>query len=297
MYIESEAWGREGHFITTRIAHSLLTEYGQNLITNLLADGVNPIDQVICEASVWADHVSDSRQYRWSKNLHYINIPDGLCDGFRYDRECSSNCTVSAIVKFAQIVETVTYPRSERIDSLRFLIHLIADLYQPLHVSFARDKGGSLLKVVPPTTLKRDRHGNPVANISLHSAWDTDIIQYMMQKGKIDWKQLADKMINSTSDAAISGMPDDELPFLVSVANNSANITCSAGYVHETGLWINTGDHISTDYYDRAASIVYDQLTQAGLHIARVINSIGHTLYAEDESMSDDSGYDSSTEA
>ena len=295
LYISVDAWGRDGHFITARLANSLLDKRGQNLLTDLLADGVTPIEDIFCNASVWADHVSDSRQYKWSKSLHYINIPDGICEGFKFDRECASNCTVSAIVRFAQIVEDVKSTRSNRIDSLRFLIHLIADLHQPLHVSFGRDKGGSTLKVVPPTTLKRDRHGNPISHISLHSAWDTDIIHYLLNKRSIDWKQLADDMSAKASYTPISSDDDEELNNLIVVANNSANITCSAGYVHETGVWITTGDRLSIDYYDRAGNIVYDQLLKAGIHIASVLNSIGHTLYDDmSTDATDDSGYDSS---
>jgi len=293
LYISVEAWGREGHFITARLANSLLDKDGKKLLIDLLADGVNPIEDIFCNASVWADHVSDSRQYKWSKSLHYINIPDGVCDGFKFDRECASNCTVSAIVQFAQTVEDVTSTRSNRIDSLRFLIHLIADLHQPLHVSFGRDKGGSLLKIVPPGILKRDRHGNPISNISLHSAWDTDIIQHLLTKRAFDWKQLADEM-SAKAAYTSEANEDEELNSLGRIANDSANITCTAGYVHETGLWITTGDHLSQDYYDRASNIVYDQLSKAGIHIATVLNSIGNSLYGDASTdATDDSGYES----
>ena len=295
LYICVDAWGRDGHFITARLANSLLDKRGRNLLSDLLADGVTPMEDIFCNASVWADHVSDSRQYKWSKSLHYINIPDGVCDGFKFDRECAANCTVSAIVRFAQIVEDVTSTRSNRIDSLRFLIHLIADLHQPLHVSFGRDKGGSTLKIVPPTSLKRDRHGHPISNISLHSAWDTDIIHYLLNKRSIDWKQLADEMSAKASFTSSSLTDNDELNSLISIANNSATITCTTGYVHETGIWITAGDHLSTDYYDRASNIVYDQLSKAGIHIASVLNSIGHTLYDDaGTDVSDDSGFESS---
>ena len=292
LYISIDAWGRDGHFITARLANSLLDKNGRNLLTDLLADGVNSIEEIFCNASVWADHVSDSRQYRWSKSLHYINIPDGVCDGFRFDRECASNCTVSAIIRFAQIVEDVTSTRSNRIDSLRFLIHFIADLHQPLHVSFGRDKGGSLLKIVPPTSLKRDRFGNPISSISLHSAWDTDIIHYLLNKRSVDWKQLADDM---SANASFTSSEDDELASLTRIANSSADITCTAAYVHDTGVWITAGDSLSTSYYDRASNIVYDQLSKAGIHIASVLNSIGATLYGDASTdATDDSGYGSS---
>jgi hypothetical protein len=286
-------WGRDGHFITSRLAYALLDKGGQDLITDLLADGISPIEALLCDASVWADHVSDSRQYRWSKSLHYINIPDGVCDGFSFSRDCASNCTVSAIVRFAEIVEDITSTRSERIDSLRFLIHFIADLHQPLHVSFGRDRGGSLLKVVPPTILKRDRHGNPVSNISLHSAWDTDIIQYIFYKRSIDWKRLADEMVAKAYNSTFS-IGFDELTTLATIANNSASLTCSAAYVHETGAWIQTGDSLSTDYYENAAKIVYGQLFNAGVHISQVLNAIGNAIYSDpgfDDSL-DDSGYE-----
>ena len=290
-------WGRDGHFITARLAYALLDKEGKDLISDLLADGIAPTESLMCDASVWADHVSESRQYRWSKSLHYINIPDGVCDGFNFTRDCATNCTVSAIVRFAENLEDSTIPRSDRIDSLRFMIHFIADLHQPLHVSFGRDRGGSLLKVVPPTILKRDRHGNPVTSISLHSAWDTDIIQYIFRKRSMDWKQIADEMVAKAINSTLP-VDADELSALTTIANNSATLTCSAAYVDEMGFWIQQGDYLSKDYYEKAARIVYDQLFKAGVHMSQVLNAIGGNIYSQVKLGSlDESGYEAGESA
>src|SRR5690606_36239731 len=55
--------------------------------------------------------------------------------------------------------------REQKAEALKSLIHFVGDVHQPLHVSFARDRGGNDVKV---TFLGRETN--------LHRVWDTGLI-------------------------------------------------------------------------------------------------------------------------
>src|SRR6185312_9621174 len=73
---------------------------------------------------------------------------------------------IGAIHSFQRVLASPSTPRSERAEALRFLLHLIGDLHQPLHVADNQDKGGNDTQV-----RLADRGTN------LHKAWDGEMIE------------------------------------------------------------------------------------------------------------------------
>jgi hypothetical protein len=120
--------------------------------------------QALADASTWADEIRDGRG--GSGPLHFVNIP---ITAAAYDpsRDCpGGRCIIAAIDSFAGVLADAEVPRPERAEALRFLVHLVADLHQPLHVGDNHDKGGNQTQV---------RLGDTGTN--LHAVWDGQLIE------------------------------------------------------------------------------------------------------------------------
>jgi hypothetical protein len=91
---------------------------------------------------------------------HYMNIADGLAIE-RY-RSPPEGDVLEAIERFRAALSNRSLPRSERAEALRFLVHFVVDIHQPLHVGRADDRGGNTIDV----RLRGER-------MNLHRVWDS----------------------------------------------------------------------------------------------------------------------------
>jgi hypothetical protein len=133
----------------------------------------------------WADQVRYYHDYHWSAPLHYIDVRDDLVAGgcpatnatfstsactdnhyrctecfFNYTRDCVNDvCVAGAIVNYThRLVVSATTQRvgsrqaplpspSTTSEALKFLVHFVGDIHQPLHCSRTTDRGGNDIKV------------------------------------------------------------------------------------------------------------------------------------------------------
>ena len=126
-------------------------------------------------AGPWADDVRSQRQE--TGPWHYINF-HFRTDGKRTTMKPEPENVVVAIERMTAILKDRTRPDLERADALRFLIHFVGDIHQPLHTS-ARDtdqfpegdRGGNEHKIQTPLIFSRE--ARPPTN--LHSLWDRGV--------------------------------------------------------------------------------------------------------------------------
>lgn len=139
------AWSYEGHRLVCEIAWRELTPTTRMAVTALLA--TDPERPSFADACVWADLVRDSAYMRY-RTAHYVNIPPGAA-GVDTTRDCAETfCVVEAIPALARVVGDRQAATPDRLVALKFLIHFVADLHQPLHAGYARDRGGNSTRVV-----------------------------------------------------------------------------------------------------------------------------------------------------
>jgi hypothetical protein len=151
------AWSALGHRLTARLAMDYLSSDARKEIARLLDGGT------LADASTWADSIRSARpeSYPW----HFIDVPvDSSFEGWA--RYCPpAGCVLGAIDRYAKVLADRHRPDAERAEALRFLIHFVGDLHQPLHVGERNDRGGNDVKVT--------WQGQPA---NLHSVWDTYLI-------------------------------------------------------------------------------------------------------------------------
>jgi hypothetical protein len=158
------AFGPLGHRVVGLLAERQLSPAATTQVTVLLADEPEPS---LAGVANWADQLRDTdpergrRTARW----HYVNFPRGDCV-YAPARDCpDGNCVVAAINRNFLALADRSRPRADRAEALKFLVHLVGDVHQPLHAGYRDDRGGNDFQIS-----YRDQGWN------LHGVWDSLIV-------------------------------------------------------------------------------------------------------------------------
>jgi hypothetical protein len=160
------AFGALGHRTSVLLAEQKLCAAARDEIADL-DEG-----QPLTELALWADKIRDDPAWERAVPWHYINFPDlppgaGLeqaraaIDAFQHPPEGD---VLTAIAHFTATLADRSRSRDERAEALRFVVHFVVDVHQPVHVARASDGGGTEVEV---------RVGDDVR--SLHGFWDTSV--------------------------------------------------------------------------------------------------------------------------
>src|SRR5215467_2469190 len=184
-------WGCKGHQTVALIAEKHLTPEARRLVDQLL--GENPIDpklkrgcgnttpDLMADASTWPDDVRNERR---NGAWHYIDIPRGKQKGSLEEYCGTDGCVTRAIEEQRAILKDKSADPVKRAEAIRYLIHFVGDMHQPLHVINNGDNGGNC---VPVKYLHHDPLLNPLHaeredySPNLHQIWDTEIIERDME--------------------------------------------------------------------------------------------------------------------
>lgn len=158
------AWGPQGHRLVAALAWAGLTPQVRAEILVLLAGEPDPTLPGIAN---WADQLraEDPDLGKRSASWHYVNIAEEDC---HYDaaRDCpGGNCVVGAIDRQLTILADHGQPLAVRRQALKFVVHFVGDVHQPLHAGFGHDKGGNTVQV------HLDGDGS-----NLHRLWDSGLL-------------------------------------------------------------------------------------------------------------------------
>ncbi len=151
------AYGPEGHRIAGELAEPLLCRPAAAQVA-ALGKG-----QSLAELGLWADEIRDRKAWRHTGPWHYMNLPDGASvAGYRHPPEGD---VLWAIEHFSMRLAAAR-SASDRLEALRFVVHFVVNVHQPLHVGRAADRGGNDVDV-----RYRDK------TVNLHRFWDTDVLR------------------------------------------------------------------------------------------------------------------------
>ncbi len=178
------AWSEPGHWLVGELAEEQLTSSARAEVRRLLAGEAQP---TLGGVAGWADalRASDPPRFRATSRWHYINASRAGC-GFDLARDCpDGQCIVAAIEQQRRILADPGQPLGLRRDALKFIVHLVGDIHQPLHASDRRDSGGNRFQVrltaaqAPDAAQARTRGGNNrdgATGTNLHAVWDYHVL-------------------------------------------------------------------------------------------------------------------------
>src|SRR5215475_5545721 len=153
------AWGAKGHQIVALIAEAHLNAGTREKIKAIL-----PKNGTLAKASIWPDEVRKALPQM--NPLHYVAVPNGATT-YDHERDCPQrNCIVEAITWYVNVLKSNDSPLAEKKLALDYLVHLVGDLHQPLHVGFLYDVGGTKTKVTFQGKAQ-----------TLHELWDTGMLE------------------------------------------------------------------------------------------------------------------------
>jgi S1/P1 Nuclease len=264
-----EAWGDLGHQVTALIAYRHLTPKARNALDALLAsdgDTLTPPD--FAGRATWADKYRSA--HRETAAWHFVNIeidhPDlaSACFGFPAlgqgqlaSAGPAQDCVVNKIEEFALEVRNPATPPAERLLALKFLIHLIGDVHQPLHAADHSDRGGNCIGLASP-------HGQAS---NLHGFWDVDVVEALGHSPE----QIADKLDAPLAAADNAGWARGTAK---SWAMESFEVARHDGYaLPPLPTCLHRGFvALSPEYEARAQKDAAVQLLKAAMRIATVLN-------------------------
>jgi nuclease S1 len=244
------AWGQEGHSIIAELAERRLDADTLRKVKVLLG-GVS-----MASVASWADDYRASHPE--TAGWHFVDIP---FDQNAYDpvRDCKpekGDCVIHAIARFRADITDCSKSLTERGDALKFLIHFVGDIHQPLHdeTRFAADGSD-------------DQGGNKVLvtffdqpNIKLHALWDTGLIMHTVY----NWGAYVTRLQTGWLNGRDTGSLDGGTP--VDWALEAHRYVGLAYDIPANGV-------LGQGYYDKALPVVDRQLAVAALRLARLLKS------------------------
>ncbi len=154
------AWGKTGHRVTGAIAEQYLSPEARGAVTELLGA------ETLAEASTYADEQRSNPSRFWQETAspwHYVTVPEG--QSYAEAGAPEEGDAYTALTRFAETLRDPSASLEDKRLALRFAVHLVGDLHQPLHAGNGEDRGGNAVEVT--------WYGEPT---NLHTVWDTKLI-------------------------------------------------------------------------------------------------------------------------
>lgn len=185
----ASAWSQLGHALVGDLAELGLTPAAREQVRELLAGEDDP---TLGGIASWADGLrySDAARFRATSSWHFINARGGGC-AFDLARDCvDGKCIVAALLEQERLLADRSQAPAARRDALKFLVHLMGDLHQPLHAGSRTDSGGNRFQVslrtsIAPERYAREDYKDGVMGTNLHAVWD----YYVLASANLDRQQ------------------------------------------------------------------------------------------------------------
>uniref|UniRef100_A0A0A8XNE2 Aspergillus nuclease S1 n=1 Tax=Arundo donax TaxID=35708 RepID=A0A0A8XNE2_ARUDO len=258
----AQAWGKEGHYMTCKIAESFLTEEASTAVKDLLPGWAGGD---LAETCSWADN--QRFRYRWSSPLHFADS-EGGCE-FDYARDCHNTqgeknmCVVGAINNYTAALKDSSSP-FDPTESLMFLAHFVGDVHQPLHCGHPDDLGGNTIIV---HWYRRKSN--------LHKVWDVNVIETAM---KDFYNDDMSTMIEAIKINITEEWSKEEKQWETC---RSRTKTCADKYADESAKLackayegVEQDSTLEDDYFFSALPVVQKRIAQGGVRLAAILNKI-----------------------
>ncbi|KAF2758085.1 S1/P1 nuclease-like protein [Pseudovirgaria hyperparasitica] len=262
------AWGAFGHEAVAYIAQDFVSSATATFVQNILSDTST---RYMANVATWADSYRSTTAGKWSAPLHFMDAmdsPPGSC-GVNFARDCpAEGCVVSALTNFTNQLMSSSTSAAAKLDAMKFVIHFVGDMHQPLHVENL-DVGGNSIAVTYNS-----------ASTNLHSVWDSSLIQEYAGGSSLT---VARTFATSTTDAIKAGTwsttswlsgTDINDPEATGMkwAGEANGYVCTD--VIPDGVAAVQGVDLSGDYYDDHIHAPRIQIARAGYRLAAWLNLI-----------------------
>ncbi|MBU2970536.1 S1/P1 nuclease [Pseudoalteromonas sp. C2R02] len=244
----AHAWSQNGHRIVAKIAENHLTETTLQAILPLLEG------EKLAEVSTWPDEMRSNPDEFWQKEsgkYHYVNI--SKASDFKpssYNISAQSGEVTDAYALILKATSVLKSPSSSLKDKrfyFKFLVHVVGDIHQPMHVGHSEDRGGNRIKVK-----FFGEHSN------LHSLWDGLLVENQ-NLSFTEFAHFIDTNDKTLISKYLNSQPKDWI--------------LESFYIAQKLYDIGDGDYRYNYVYEQTP-VVKKRLTQGGIRLAGLLNRI-----------------------
>ena len=230
------AFGGVGHRLIAELAEARLTPAARAEATRLLAQEPGA---TLMSVSTWADENRTLGTAAW----HYVNFPRGEPCQYQPARLCiEGNCVVGALQTQLTLLASAASD-AERLLALKYVMHLVADVHQPLHAGFFDDRGGNSYQ------LQAYERGT-----NLHALWDTGMV--------VNWPGGDEAFRQAVKAAPAPAEPGNPVRW----AEESCRIVAADGFYPEQRM-------LDASYPQRWSATLVQRMQAASQRLANVLNT------------------------
>jgi nuclease S1 len=307
----AKAWGCKGHQTVAYVAEKHLTPEARKFVNDLLV--AHPIDlklmrwcgnaiyDLMADASTWPDDVRSQPALAPDRNTgpwHYIDIPRQAKRGPLAPYCGDQGCVTQAITEQLAILKDKSADPAKRADAIRYIIHFVGDLHQPMHGVDNDDHGGNCVPLqyfrADPRLNKR-RPELEDYSPNLHAIWDTEIVERDMEVGNPqryaddldakfateiphwqnagihidDWAWESHDLANKVAYGALPVTIAMETPMKVATCADDNDIA---------GRMLAKHIVVGETYQAAAAKVVEERIAQAGVRLAMILDDVAKSL-------------------
>lgn len=271
----ASAWGTLGHETVAYIAQNFVASSTASWCQSILADTSS---SYLANYATWADSYRYTSAGKFSAPFHFIDAndsPPSSCS-VNYDRDCgATGCVVSAIQNYTQRVQDGRLSQAHQQEALKFIIHFLGDVTQPLHDE-ALEVGGNDIAVTFDGV-----------QTNLHHIWDTDMLMHLRGLPTTGTPALSDAqswandltneinsgMYSSAKDSWLSSSDiSDSQSSGVAWATDANSQVCST--VLKGGEASVENHELNGSYYQAAYPVFQEQIAKAGYRLAAWLDDI-----------------------
>ncbi|HEU4991649.1 MAG TPA: S1/P1 nuclease [Luteimonas sp.] len=263
------AWSALGHRLVGELAERHLSPQAEAQVKLLLAGEANP---TLAGVADWADRLRDldPERFKATSKWHYVNTPPGHDCDYVPPRDCpDGQCVIAAIEAQRKILADRSQPLEARRDALKFVVHFIGDVHQPMHANDEDDAGGNKYQISLRTDLQPEAYAKKyyvdgVMGTNLHSVWDFYILGstgYGSDMAAV--KPYADRL--------------DRLPWPPMPADGPG--TGPEAWAHESCMLVDArhlypaGHKLDAAYLDEFRPLAEQRVRQAAWRLAQVLDA------------------------
>jgi hypothetical protein len=246
------AWGKTGHRVVAAIADTQLSGLARAHVEQILGRG-----ESLDEAANWPDEMRADPSSFWQKTAtpwHYVTV-----NGTSYDHAPPEGDALEALDHFRGVLKNPNSSLAEKQLALRFIVHLVGDLHQPLHVGKCCDKGGNDVKVT--------FFGKPT---NLHAVWDSQLVD----DEQLSFTEMAAKLERHIKSEDVIAWSDvNPRDWISESAKIRDTIYPPPGPKPAEGKDAAVPD-LSYSYVYRFKPVMEQRLSQAGVRLAAYLNAL-----------------------
>jgi hypothetical protein len=255
-------WGKQGHSAVATLAAAQLTPHATAEVQALLADDLDrhggPSQRTTLAAiASWPDEIRDLAPKGAYKGWHTRANP--VC-GTALGPCRDGRCVDELLVAYAAVLGDRRASPRERNEALKWVVHLVGDLHQPLH-SGVGPEGGGIGVAAEGMRVK--------AGTSLHDLWDHEIGNRAVALAPL----VAAAPDAAAPDAAVlaAAAPTQWMLEARDVARRQvyepiAGFACGQRLVAPVAL--------DAGYVERSATVARTQIERAGARLAQLLNQL-----------------------